>query len=247
MTVIPKEQFKGTTRKGIEDIRNALADVEKSTSSAIQVALEEHGETVVEFFHRSERAAEIDWVNFKKYREQSRRSVIEAPFIVVGLMALVGVISTLFVTYADILGIPEADAPPPSFILGCAALALAYPFVSGLKELIREARLGYTTYFKAAMRYRLNSAWAISNEAVYTARISRSDDEFIEVTRIPFYEIQACAYANYEGLQTTHLYAKNGDNFVISEPVGTSLSGAANLANHIWSMTVKSPRIEGHE
>lgn len=237
MTVFPTEQFKGATRRGVADIRSTIADVEKTTSAAIDAALAEYGETAVDFFHRSEKAANIDWVTYGKFRDQARKSLIETPLIIVGVLALIGVMAVVLQAYAQSLGITEVDAPPLGFVLGAGALVLAFPFCKALYELIGEADLGYTTYFKKSMRYRLTAAWAISKEAVYTARLSRNDDGLIEVTRVPFHEMQACVHANFDGLQTALLYCRNGDSFALSEPVGTTVSGAANLANHIWAFT----------
>ena len=239
MTSVPKEQFKGATRKGIEDIRSAIADAQKLTTLAINVALEEHSETTTEFFHRSERAAELDWVNFRKHRERDRKSLIETPIILLGFVVLAGFVGILLQAYASTLEIAPNDVPPLTFMLGFSGLLAAYPFYGAVKELVRESRLGFTTYFKKQMRYRLNTAWAISSEAVYAARTSRSDDDLIEVSRVPFTAIQACVYADHEGLRTAYLYTKDGDTFGLADPMGPNCCGAANLADHVWRLTNK--------
>ncbi|TLX16051.1 hypothetical protein [Rhizobium sp. MHM7A] len=241
MTVIPKESFSGATRRGIEDIRAAIEQANKTTSAAINETLENNDETLVEIFNRSERASEIDWVNFKKSRERVRQSLKEAPLFLACAFALISVLAAVLLPLAEALKEPPQDIPPLSFIMGFMAVIMAYPFASTLLELLKERRLGYTGWFKSQMRYRLNSAWAISKEAIYAARLNKTDEELIEVVRVPFHEVQACTYADYDGLQVAHLYTKGGQIFVLAEPAGKTLTGAANLANYIWSLTKGEP------
>jgi hypothetical protein len=244
MTVIPKEPFNGATRKGVEAIRGALNEASKLTSTAIDVALKSHGETLVDIFHRSEHASEIDWVNYKKNRAQVRKSLIEAPIYLIGAATLVIFLTAVIIPLLETMQEATENSPPLGFLIGFTTLFMAIPFALTLKSLIKEHRLGYTGWFTSQMRYRHTSAWAISKGAVYAARLSRTEEDLIEVARVPFYEIQACAYADYEGLQIAHLYTKSGQSFVLAEPAGTTLNGATNLANHIWSLTKSNPGIE---
>jgi hypothetical protein len=240
MTSIPKEAFQGATRRGVEDIRRNLEEAKQATSAAINVSLDDHGEKLIEIFHRSERGSEIDWATYKKNRQSAKDDLIYFPIFLGFMFLFVGAIAIGFLHLIAVI-FPTEKAPTDiqdfGLFLGILAIVSAFPITASLKNLLKEQRLGYTSWFKSQVRYRIHNAWAISQGAIYAARLKRPDDDMIEVERISYNDIQACVHADYDGLQVTLLYTKTGQVFSLSEPVGSNIKGAANLANHIWSMT----------
>lgn len=136
-----------------------MSEGARTTRAALQTAMSDHDETLVEIYHPSERAYEINWEFASKSRKQFRRDMWISAAGYAGL-AVFGIFGMSFISgYSYIYSQPEA--PVASLLSGVLAIGIAILTVplalQAGQQLAQERRLGYSELFKKSMKYRKNA------------------------------------------------------------------------------------------
>lgn len=236
MTTVSKTPFQGLTREGLEDIQKFIQDGAMSSKAAIETVAKDHGETLFDFYHPSQRAYEIDWENSVKDRDRSRRllreGAIVVPLLAIAVTAVLATASTSLYFAPEAAGNLVVSLFLPLVTLG-AALSGTVIASREIKSFLRERRLGFSGYFKKFMAWRSSAAWATSENALYVAHIDRDREGLVEVRRLPFSEIQGGVYAEMKGVQIARVYENKGECFALATPQGPEVSCAQDLVKLI--------------
>jgi hypothetical protein len=237
MTANAKIPFKDVTREGIDQIRAVFAEGVRQSGEFITSASRNDGDEVVDLFHPSERALEIDWERDRDATERHRASICADAFLGVAQMVgltLVGGFCSIFFANAQ----PQPGFKEVSFFLAIATvlgLLVGGPLLyNSFRRYISERRVGFIAGFiDRSVKRRANVALGISKNAVYFCLPKDELYGVLLTTRIPFDNIQTCSFHEHEGTEIATLYTKSGKSFPIAMPVGNGLTGAEALAGHI--------------
>lgn len=237
MTKLVKTSFDGATREGIEDIRRAIQDAATAAKTDLETVVAENGEKLINLVLPSERAYEIDWEICAKYRKGRIRS--RNDYNVAVLILTMG--AALACAWLAWMSNEIALSQTPTFVMG--AIALTFAIIGGAGFCVeksaynKERKKGFVGLFIETMPDRINTAWAISDAAVYAIRkVSEENTGLVDVARVSFDDIQACVHFTENGTRYTRLYTRQGERFLIPEPHSHDISGAHSLAHHIWQL-----------
>lgn len=237
MTKLVKTSFDGATREGIEDIRRAIQDAATAAKTNLETVVAENGEKLINLVLPSERAYEVDWEICAKYRK-GRIGKLKADIAANSVITIVGLVVSYWM--ASVWREITPDGYAANVITGIGtvlALLGVGAVLSGLQTFEKQKKKGFVSWFVEMMPERIDTAWAISEDAVYAIRkVSEENPGLVDIARVSFDEIQACVHFTENGTRCTRLYTRQGERFLIPEPHSHDISGAQSLAHHIWQL-----------
>ncbi|MCS4088993.1 hypothetical protein [Rhizobium sp. BK176] len=241
MTTIALIPFNGATRKGIEHIQAFINEGASKARAAIDVAVKENGETIVDIVHPAESGFQTDW----ELETERRKRWISSEKGDVKTLGFFLAIATGLASFLSCIGFQDKTTSDP-FALGIlfATLALGIAVIGGYHyakfaaDFFKERARGYTGYFTKRNGRRIHQAWAMTADAVY---ISNRDDEAdtLTVTRVAYRDIQACAHRKEDGYVGASLFDKEGNPFYILSPASERIANATRLVELV---NAKIPR-----
>jgi hypothetical protein len=235
MTTIALTPFNGATRKGVEQIQAFIKEGASKARAAIDEAVKENGETIVDIVHPAESGFLADWEigaeRRKRWTDSEKVDVRMCGFVLVAVTGGAALLSCV--------GFHDKTATDP-FALGItfAALAFGIATIGGYKygkffaKFLGERARGYTGHFTEWNRFRTHQAWAMTAEAVYITKRDEKRDT-LTVTRIAYCDIQACTHRKEDGYVGAGLVDKEGNPFYILSPASDRIANATRLAEFI--------------
>lgn len=231
MTAITITPFEGATFRGIEHIQDWRRRGEEKAIAALREAAAAHGEDLADVITPAERAYHLDWNRYERHRE------IDASNLRFGMVFPGVVIPLVFVGIAA-AGMASGDIATTSELVGylSASALFAAMIVGGpLKRYVAARALGFAKSFTERNTLFPNHAWSLSEDALYVTenRDPKSKQAAIAVRRIAWSELQHATWRKSGDILFVDVADRNGDYYMMPEPKGSSVRGAAHFCELI--------------
>jgi hypothetical protein len=241
MTTIALTPFNGATRKGVEHIQAFIKEGASKARAAIDAAVKEHGETIVDIVHPAESGFQAHWEIAAEQRKYWRKSDKgDAKWAGAILVFGTGLASAF--SYAGFHDKTTTDPFGLGLTLAVLAFGVAtiggYHYAKLLAKFLKDRSRGYTDRFIEWNRSRVHHAWAMTEDAVYITKRDTKIDT-LTVIRIAYGDIQACVHRKEDGYVGASLADKEGNTFYILSPASDRIPNAIRLAGCI---NAKIPR-----
>lgn len=241
MTTFALIPYNGATRKGVEEIHATLSEANARSRAALEAAIRDNGETATDVFHPSERAFQTDWEKEAENRKRLKASDandIQFFTAMYSIFTLAPLVASFTAFHSKTSASPLTDGLAFAFLALAVGIVGGVPYFKTLRKYLAERSHGHIARFLHWNAKRMHLTWAISDKAVYTVTREQKS-ETLTVIRIPFDEVQACAFREREGMSFADVYSKAGEFFTIIDPTSEKLSGAKNLVDLI---NAKAPK-----